>query len=349
MFHIAALKPDGRVLAAGKNLYGECDVSGWQGIIAISAGPSYTLGLRYDGTVVSTGLAADAADALKEWKNIIAISAGSDVIAGLKADGSVVVHGSCGENSWKKWHGITAISAGQNHVVGLTEEGTMVWSGYGEEDIKNRSLLRDAKDVTRICAGSMFTVYRSGGELFARPYAYGKGSGFQVIHNYTDNYFRSGWQEKWAPAHMIFLGWGNLLGIGPEGHVIVSGTERDGKMEGIESWRDMVELDAGLDFIVGVNGSGKLFLTGSKVLDAPCHPLQAVLGWELFDDYDAYAEYRNARLQEERDRTIQALHQCEEALSMEKNSIFARRRYRQLEQEQKTLQDHLLLIRRLER
>ncbi len=49
------LTMDGRVLAAGANYDGQCEVGGWRGIVAVAAGSRHTLGLRSDGTVRATG------------------------------------------------------------------------------------------------------------------------------------------------------------------------------------------------------------------------------------------------------------------------------------------------------
>ena len=45
---------DGTVVAVGENDNGQCNVSSWRDIIAISAGNSFTLGLKSDGTIMST-------------------------------------------------------------------------------------------------------------------------------------------------------------------------------------------------------------------------------------------------------------------------------------------------------
>jgi alpha-tubulin suppressor-like RCC1 family protein len=49
------LKADGTVVAVGRNDNGQCDVTGWTGIVQVSAGDSHTVGLKYDGTVVAVG------------------------------------------------------------------------------------------------------------------------------------------------------------------------------------------------------------------------------------------------------------------------------------------------------
>jgi alpha-tubulin suppressor-like RCC1 family protein len=43
------------VVATGRNVEGQRNVSGWTGIIQVAAGGYYTLGLKADGTVVATG------------------------------------------------------------------------------------------------------------------------------------------------------------------------------------------------------------------------------------------------------------------------------------------------------
>ena len=53
--HTVGLKSDGTVVAVGENDDGQCDVSEWTDIVAISAGSYHTVGLKSDGTVVAVG------------------------------------------------------------------------------------------------------------------------------------------------------------------------------------------------------------------------------------------------------------------------------------------------------
>ena len=55
MLHQVELLPDGTVKAEGDNLFGECDVSGWTDIQAVSCGNWHTVGLKKDGTLVACG------------------------------------------------------------------------------------------------------------------------------------------------------------------------------------------------------------------------------------------------------------------------------------------------------
>jgi len=51
------VKSDGTVVAVGRNLEGQCDVSGWANItqVALGAAHLHTVGLKSDGTVVAVG------------------------------------------------------------------------------------------------------------------------------------------------------------------------------------------------------------------------------------------------------------------------------------------------------
>ena len=69
-YHTVGLKSDGTVVAVGSNNYGQCDVSGWKNIVAVSARASYTIGLKSDGTVVAVGWNNYGQCDVSEWKRI---------------------------------------------------------------------------------------------------------------------------------------------------------------------------------------------------------------------------------------------------------------------------------------
>ena len=97
-------------MATGDNKYGQCNVSYWKDIIAVSAGSRHTVGLKKDGTVVATELKNSeymnyGQCNVSHWKDIIAVSAGSWHTVGLKKDGTVVAtggggDGECNVSSW---------------------------------------------------------------------------------------------------------------------------------------------------------------------------------------------------------------------------------------------------------
>jgi alpha-tubulin suppressor-like RCC1 family protein len=64
------LKADGTVVAVGLNKDGQCKVSGWSDIVAVSAGEYYTVGLKADGTVVAVGDNDSGQREVSDWTNI---------------------------------------------------------------------------------------------------------------------------------------------------------------------------------------------------------------------------------------------------------------------------------------
>ena len=54
--HTVGLKADGTVVAVGDNREGQCNVSGWTGIVQVAACEAHTVGLKADGTLVAAGL-----------------------------------------------------------------------------------------------------------------------------------------------------------------------------------------------------------------------------------------------------------------------------------------------------
>lgn len=119
--HTVGLKSDGTMVAVGcdddsaeyddYDNYddyddGQCEVSDWQGIVAVSAGDYHTVGLKSDGTVVAVGCNDDGQCNVSGWQDIVAISAGNKHTVGLKSDGTVVAVGCnddrrCDVSGWK--------------------------------------------------------------------------------------------------------------------------------------------------------------------------------------------------------------------------------------------------------
>ena len=134
-FHTVGLQSDGTVVAAGDNVFGQCDVSQWKDIVAVSAGGSHTVGLKSDGTVVAVGSNWTGQCDVSQWKDVVAVSAGASHTVGLKSDGTVVaagdnVFGQCDVSQWKD---IVAVSAGDDHTVGLQSDGTVVAVGWNRD------------------------------------------------------------------------------------------------------------------------------------------------------------------------------------------------------------------------
>jgi len=72
-YHTVGLKEDGTVVAVGKDLYGQMNVSSWTNIKAIAAGEYYTVGLKEDGTVVAVGKDLYGQMNVSSWTNIMPV------------------------------------------------------------------------------------------------------------------------------------------------------------------------------------------------------------------------------------------------------------------------------------
>lgn len=149
------LHADGTVIATGCNRDGQCDVSKWTGVTAISAGGWHCVGLLADGTVVAAGTARPQACDVGGWTDIVAISAGGEHTVGLKADGTVVAVGNnaYGQCDVEQWNNIIAIAAGGFHTIGLRSDGTVLAAGKEEH-----CAVRDWSGIAAICAGGFHTI-----------------------------------------------------------------------------------------------------------------------------------------------------------------------------------------------
>ena len=114
---------------------GQGHVSGWQDVVAISAGREHTVGLKTNGTVIAKGSNDKGQCGVSYWQDIIAISAGENQTVGLKADGTVVAVGEndYGQCNVSDWRDIVAISAGPYCTVGLKANGTLVATGTNRD------------------------------------------------------------------------------------------------------------------------------------------------------------------------------------------------------------------------
>ena len=145
--YTVGLKSDGTVVAVGQNLDGQCNVSRWRDIVAVSAGRYQTVGLKSDGTVVAVGYNRNGQCDVSDWRDIVAVSAGWFHTVGLKSDGTVVAVGmnDDGQCDVSGWRDIVAVSAGGDHTVGLKSDGTVVAVGSNSWGQRNVSDWTDIK------------------------------------------------------------------------------------------------------------------------------------------------------------------------------------------------------------
>jgi hypothetical protein len=163
--HTVGLKSNGTVVAVGRNDYGQCDVGGWTDIVQIAAGSLYTVGVKSNGTVVAAGRNAEGQCNVGSWTNIIQVAAGSSHTLGLKSGGTVVATGAnvYGECEVKGWTDIIRVAAGAYHTLGLKSNGTVVAVGW---DVSSQLSVGTWQDIAQIDGGYEHSVgLRSDGNL----------------------------------------------------------------------------------------------------------------------------------------------------------------------------------------
>ena len=243
--HTVGLKSDGTVVAVGYNEYGQCDVSGWADIVAISAGSSHTVGLKADGTVVAVGYNNSGQCDVSGWTDIVAIRAGDSHTVGLKADGTVVAVGynKYGQCDVSGWTDIVAISTGIFHTVGLKSDGTVVAVGYNED---GQCDVSGWTDIVAISAGYYYTVgLKADGTVVA------------VGDNKYGQCDVSGWKDIVA----IRVGGIHTVGLKADGTVVAVGDNMYGQCD-VSGWKDIVAIRAGYYHTVGLKSDGTVVAVG---------------------------------------------------------------------------------------
>ena len=239
------LKNDGTLISSGSNDSGQCDVSDWKDIVAVSAGNRHTVGLKSDGTVVAAGSNNYGECNIEDWKDIKQISAGHCYTVGLKNDGTVIAtgpgeYGKCGVTSWKD---IVSISAGFTHTVGLKSDGTVVAVGendYGQCDVSNW------KDIIAISAGDNHTVgLKSDGTVVA----------------VGDNDYGQCDVSNWKDIVAISSEDCHTVGLKSDGTVVAVGENDDGQCD-VSNWKDIVAISSGDCHTVGLKSDGTVVAAG---------------------------------------------------------------------------------------
>ena len=248
--HTAALKTDGTVIAVGDNDDGQCDVSDWTDIVAISARSSQTVGLKADGTVVAVGEGSHGTYdkcAIFDWTDIVAISAGNDHIVGLKADGTVVATGrnSSGQCNVSDWTDIVAISAGGWYTVGLKADGTVLAVG---DNLYGQCGVTDWTGIVAICTGVAETVgLKADGTVVA-----------------ADDYGDLGRDlSGWTSVAAISAGLRYVVGLKADGTVVAAGLNDHGQCD-VSDWMNIIAISAGYDYTIGLKTDGTVVAVGDN-------------------------------------------------------------------------------------
>ena len=126
--HGVYLTESGIVKAAGDNGYGQCDVSGWTDVVAVSAGYAHTLGLTADGRVLAAGNNENGQCDVSGWTDVVEIYCGPWDSYGLTRDGSLLHTGFRDLSALAGWTGVRRVSSGDGVLFGLRDNGALLSS-----------------------------------------------------------------------------------------------------------------------------------------------------------------------------------------------------------------------------
>ena len=231
------LRSDGTVVVAGSNEDGECDVSDWRDIIAVSTGKCSIVGLKSDGTVAAVGYNEDGKCEVSGWRNITAISSGEYHTVGLRADGTVVAAGSTidGQCSVSGWRDIVAVSAGRDFTAGLRSDGTVVATGQLFD-------VSGWKDIAAISAGGAFLAG-------LRP----DGTVLVTVPQVLD-------VSAWTDIVAISAGGSHIVGLRSDGTVVAVGFNESSACK-VSDWTGIVAVSAGDGYTLGLRADGTVITT----------------------------------------------------------------------------------------
>jgi alpha-tubulin suppressor-like RCC1 family protein len=241
-----------RVVAAGSSRFGQCDVSGWEDIVSITAGNSHTIGLREDGTVIAVGDNQFGQCNVSGWKNILSVTAGDFYTVGLGKSGRTVAVGDKDNSKCNVYsfpNDVVAIATGSVHTVILRKNGTVMAVGdrYAYEGIS------EWKNIAAITAGFFYTVgVREDGTVVAATDMASLGE----IRRATDI---SGWENIVG----ISARDKHTLGLRKDGTVVSAG-ESDYMQRGISDWKNIVAVSAGVSHAVGLRDDGTVVAVGDN-------------------------------------------------------------------------------------
>ncbi|MBE6783018.1 MAG: hypothetical protein E7536_03305 [Ruminococcaceae bacterium] len=254
-FDVVAIKTGGTVYAESE--YSE--VNSWKGIVEVSAGEDFVVGLQDDGKVLLAGTSSfyetvdefdylDDVKDVEDWENIVSISANSTFVAGLKSDGTIVATGY--RNDYLTGaNNIVAIDTGYGHIVGLKPDGTVV--AYGNND-NGQCNVKGWTDIVAISAGEYHTVgLRKDGTLVSTEFIDNPDSDYDSYSGQCD-VREAGWKDIVAVA----AGDTYTIAVKSDGRVLV--TSGYGYVEETESWRKIIGVAAGQSYALALDDDGCL-------------------------------------------------------------------------------------------
>jgi hypothetical protein len=244
--HVVAVSADNAVFAGGDNSEFQCDVAGWDEIVAVAAGEAHTLGLRADGRVLATGSNAYDECDVGHLTNVKAVYAfGNDSICVLN-DGTALAFGrSCLDLS--TFSDIVGISRYPEGILGIKSNGTLSLVGNILDDNAGQEIawLLSCHDVERV-----ISTYNSGCVILGKDKRIYK-------NNQPANYF-----TQWRDVIDIVDLADSFAILRSDGTVRVLSYERDKPRPDTpaDKWTDIVAIFGGYKRLIGLTKNGNLLV-----------------------------------------------------------------------------------------
>lgn len=239
-YHSVALRTDGRVIAAGDNECGQCDVSKWRNIIAVAAGGFHTAAIKKDGSVLATGDNLEGQCNISGWDDIISLHLSSRHTVGLRADGRVMAAGrnKNGECEVSRWRNIVGIAVDFGGTYGIKTDGSVVAAG---------DIPYDRYDVTSLSNVSVLAGIRHRGIMMAL-----KKDGTVVKPRNTPN--RTKWSGivSLAATRDCFIG----LTTGGKAKILEYYWASSGVECNLDGWNDIIAITSGGYHALGLRADG---------------------------------------------------------------------------------------------
>ena len=240
--HTAVIKQTGTVVAYGENAGGQCDVSGWTGIVQICCGYNNTVGLKWDGTVVFCGNDPVTKRGLSGWYDIVLISYSGSHAVGLYRNGTVVA---CGSNSFgqckvSSWRNIIDIKAYFNITIGLRADGTVVTTSHYPVSSWKEILAVDCGVLHMVGLTKSNTVVACGGG--------------------SDGQCNVG---SWDQIVQVACGDYHTVALRYDGTVVACGKNDYGQCN-VSAWRNVIYVVCGGSYTIGICSDGSRLYCGDN-------------------------------------------------------------------------------------
>jgi hypothetical protein len=244
--HVVAVSADQTVFAGGDNLDFQCDVLGWEDIVAVAAGEAHTLGLRADGRVFATGTNVHDECDVGHLTGVKAVYAfGHDSVCVLN-DGTAFAVGRSGLDL-SSFSDIVSVARYPDGLIGIKSDGTLslVVNITDDDAAHEIAWLLSCHDVVQV-----ISTYNSGCVILGKDKRIYK-------NNQPENYF-----TQWRDVISIVDLADSFAILRSDGTVRVLSYERDKPRPetAADKWSDIVAIYGGYKRLLGLTKDGYLLI-----------------------------------------------------------------------------------------